>query len=203
MTEPLPEYVIEAALLSSDRPVPVRELRRLFGDRLSAKTVKGHLEKLALFWEARALRLVETPEGWCFRTALDVSAHLRRLKKDRPRAYSRAALETLAVIAYRQPVTRGDIEAIRGVAVNPAILRQFEERGWIEAVGRRETPGRPELLGTTARFLSDLGLGSLSELPEAGPAELPDFALGEPAREKETTGQEPDAPRDEEGAAPE
>lgn len=160
-----PICVIEAALLSSEGPLPVRELRRLFADRLTAGEVRELLEELGLFWRERGLVLVETAQGWRFQTAEAVEPFLKRLALERQRAYSRAALETLAVIVYRQPVTRGDIEAVRGVAVQPGILRQFEDRGWIQVVGRRESPGRPELFATTKRFLSDLGLKTLADLP--------------------------------------
>lgn len=174
-----PELLIEAALLASRKPIAVRDLRRLFDDELSAKTVRGILAALAKRWESRGLRLIEMPDGaWRFRTAEEVEPRLLKLRGERAQRYSRAAMETLAVIAYRQPVTRGDIEALRGVSVNPAIIRAFEERGWIETVGYRESPGRPALLGTTKTFLADLGLRSLDELPQVGEADEAAFALG-------------------------
>lgn len=176
-----PRHVIEAALLSAGRPLSVRELRRLFGDRLSAKTVRSHLEALRAFWSERGMRLSELSDGWRFSTAPEIAQALLALEPEKAPRYSRAAMETLAIIAYRQPVTRGDIEDIRGVAVNPAIIRAFEERGWIETVGRRDTPGRPELLGTTRQFLDDLGLRSLEELPALPESEKPEFALSLPA----------------------
>lgn len=173
-----PPFVIEAALLSASKPVSLRDLRRLFNDKLSAKTVREHLEELRAFWSGRGLRLVEAADGWRFQTTEETGTYLKRLEPERERRYSRAAMETLAVIAYRQPVTRGDIEAVRGVAVNPAILKQFEERGWIEVIGRRETPGRPELLATTKQFLSDLGLKSVADLPAVEAVPEPEFELG-------------------------
>lgn len=157
----------------------VRELRRLFDDRLSAKSVKEHLAQLQAFWEERGMRLVELADGWRFQTAPEMGARLQRLDEEKPPRYSRAAMETLAIIAYHQPVTRGDIEELRGVTVNPATLRLFEERGWIETVGHRETPGRPALLATTRTFLNDFGLKSLAELPGTDAEPLPDFPLSE------------------------
>ncbi len=175
-----PELLIEAALLASRKPLAVRDLRRLFDDELSAKTVRAILASLAKRWSQRGLRLAEMPDGtWRFRTAEEVEPLLLKLQEERPQRYSRAAMETLAVIAYRQPVTRGDIEALRGVSVNPSIIRAFEERGWIETVGYRESPGRPALLATTKTFLADLGIKSLEELPRLGEAEEAAFALGD------------------------
>ena len=174
-----PQHIIEAALLSSRRPMPVREIRRLFDDRLSAKSVKEHLAELQAFWEDRGMRLVELSDGWRFQTAPELGPRFLRLDEEKPPRYSRAAMETLAIIAYHQPVTRGDIEELRGVTVNPATLRLFEERGWIETVGYRESPGRPALLATTRTFLNDLGLRSLAELPGPDAEPLPDFLLSE------------------------
>lgn len=185
-----PQFVIEAALLSASKPMAVRDLRRLFDDRLSAKTVRGHLESLQRFWEGRGMRLVELADGWRFQTSTDVSVNLARLDEEKPQRYTRAAMETLAIIAYRQPVTRGDIEELRGVTVNPATIRLFEERGWIETVGHRETPGRPALLGTTKAFLNDLGLRSLDELPSLDDEPLPDFLLSAEQTEARPSGEE-------------
>ncbi len=158
-------YVLEAALLTSPIALKVNDLVKLFNGRLSRQQLLVELGKLAEFWNGRGLRLVETAEGWRFQSAESAAPYLLRLSEHKPPKYSRAVLETLAIIAYRQPATRGDIEEIRGVAVNPNVLRQLEERGWIEVVGHRETPGRPELLGTTQKFLSDLGLKKLEDLP--------------------------------------
>lgn len=153
MAEFTTQTVLEAALLAARKPLSIREMRRLFSDELSAKTVRQELESLRVFWENRAMVLEELSDGtWRFRTAEGAMTWLARIEEERPARYSRAAMETLAIIAYRQPVTRGDIEEIRGVAVNPAILRQFEDRGWIETVGWRETPGRPALLAPRSIF---------------------------------------------------
>ena len=181
MPELTPHLVLEAALLSAKKPLAVRELRRLFDDRYSAKTIKGHLADIQKDWEERGLRLVELGNGWRFQTIEEVSKFLTRMDEERPTRYSRASMEVLAIIAYRQPVTRGDIEELRGVAVNSNVIRQFEERGWIETLGYRETPGRPALLGTTRKFLNDLGLKSLSELPAMDENPEPDFPLGLPS----------------------
>lgn len=169
--------VVETALLSAKKPLAVRDLRRLFDDRYSAKEVKEALGELQTEWQERGLRLVELGTGWRFQTAPEMGRYLSRLEEERPVRYSRAALEVLAIIAYRQPVTRGDIEEIRGVAVNTNVLRQFEERGWVETLGYRETPGRPALLGTTRHFLNDLGIKSLDELPAMPESPEPDFPL--------------------------
>ena len=136
------------------------------------------------------MRLVELADGWRFQTSTDVAVNLARLDEEKPQRYTRAAMETLAIIAYRQPVTRGDIEELRGVTVNPATIRLFEERGWIETVGHRETPGRPALLGTTKAFLNDLGLRSLDELPSLDDEPLPDFLLSAEQTESRTSGEE-------------
>lgn len=174
-----PEIVIETALLTAQKPITIRELRLLFDDRLSAKTVREHLQSLQQFWADRGLELVELSQGWRFQTRLELTRELSRLETEKVARYSRAALEVLAIIAYRQPVTRGDIEEIRGVAVTSQVLRQFEERGWIETVGYRETPGRPALLGTTRQFLNDLGLKNLTDLPGLDEEELTQLTLNE------------------------
>mgnify|MGYP001703908333 CR=1 FL=1 len=174
-----PEIVIETALLTAQKPLTIRELRLLFDDQLSAKTVREHLQSLQQFWADRGLELVELSQGWRFQTRLELTRELSRLETEKVARYSRAALEVLAIIAYRQPVTRGDIEEIRGVAVTSQVLRQFEERGWIETVGYRETPGRPALLGTTRQFLNDLGLKNLTDLPGLDEEELTQLTLNE------------------------
>ena len=174
-----PEIVIETALLTAQKPLTIRELRLLFDDHLSAKTVREHLQSLQQFWADRGLELVELSQGWRFQTRLELTRELSRLETEKIARYSRAALEVLAIIAYRQPVTRGDIEEIRGVAVTSQVLRQFEERGWIETVGYRETPGRPALLGTTRQFLNDLGLKNLTDLPGLDEEELTQLTLNE------------------------
>lgn len=156
---------MEAALLTSPKPLKIGELARLFAHRYTKDRITQELGKLAEFWQNRGLRLVEVGDGWRFQTIPEIANYLVRLVEEKAPKYSRAVMETLAIIAYRQPATRGDIEEIRGVAVNPNILRQLEERGWIEVIGHRESPGRPALFATTPQFLSDLGLKSLSALP--------------------------------------
>lgn len=157
--------VVEAALFSAADPLDLADLRRLFEGEADAVTLRAVLAVLASCWQGRGLALVEVAEGWRFQTRPELRPWLARLERESPPRYSRAVLETLAIVAYHQPVTRGDIEDIRGVTVNPAIVRTLEERGWIEAVGHRETPGRPALFATTARFLSDLNLRTLADLP--------------------------------------
>jgi segregation and condensation protein B len=157
--------VIETALLAAAAPLPVATLRRLFEDDPGSDFVRRLLDELRTDWEGRGVELVQTAGGWRFQTRPEYQLFLDRLKEEKPPKYSRAVLETLAIIAYRQPVTRGDIEEIRGVAVSPNVLKTLESRGWIDEVGHRDTPGRPALFATTRRFLDDLGLRSLTELP--------------------------------------
>ncbi|MBC9071676.1 SMC-Scp complex subunit ScpB [Thauera sp. CAU 1555] len=157
--------VIETALLAAAAPLPVTTLRRLFEDDPGADFVRRLLDELRADWDGRGIELVQTAGGWRFQTRPEYQVFLDRLKDEKPPKYSRAVLETLAIIAYRQPVTRGDIEEIRGVAVSPNVLKTLESRGWIDEVGHRDTPGRPALFATTRRFLDDLGLRSLTELP--------------------------------------
>lgn len=159
------KLVVETALLTAEQPLSVSDLRRLFNDELNADTVRVLLEELRLSWGGRGLELVSLASGWRFQSTSSMRSYLERLNPERPPKYSRAVLETLAIIAYRQPVTRGDIEELRGVTVSSPVIRTLEERGWIEAVGHREVPGRPALLGTTREFLDDLGLRSLDQLP--------------------------------------
>jgi segregation and condensation protein B len=157
--------VMEAALLAAPAPLAVADLRRLFEDDPGADFVRRLLEDLRGEWSGRGIELVQLASGWRFQTRPEYQVFLDRLKEERPPRYSRAVLETLAIIAYRQPVTRGDIEDIRGVAVSPNVLKTLESRGWVDVVGHRDTPGRPELFATTRRFLDDLGLRTLTELP--------------------------------------
>lgn len=157
--------VLETALICSPQPLSLRELRLLFDDALDASAIKDLLQQLQQAWESRGLELVQVASGWRFQSRPHMRVYLERLHPEKPPRYSRAALEILAIIAYRQPVTRGDIEDIRGVAVNGLLIKQFEERGWVEVVGHRDTVGRPALLATTRQFLDDLGLQSLSQLP--------------------------------------
>jgi segregation and condensation protein B len=157
--------VIEAALLASQEPLSLADLKRLFDEEIGADTLRRLLGELREEWGTRAVELVNLASGWRFQTRPEFQTYLDRLNPERPPRYSRAVMETLAIIAYRQPVTRGDIEDIRGVTVSAQIIQALENRGWIDAVGHRETPGRPALYATTKRFLDDLGLLSLEELP--------------------------------------
>jgi segregation and condensation protein B len=157
--------VLETALICAHQPLPVRELRQLFAGAVSADTVRMLLDELALDWQGRGVELVCIASGWRFQSRPEMRVHLDRLYPDKPVRYSRATMETLSIVAYRQPVTRGDIEDIRGVTVSTQIVRQLEERGWIEVIGHREGPGRPALYATTRQFLDDLGLKSLDQLP--------------------------------------
>jgi segregation and condensation protein B len=157
--------IVEAALLASTAPLDMPHLRRLFDDTVAADEILQALSHLQERWQNRGCELLELADGWRFRTHAKIQPHLDRLNPEKPPRYSRAVMETLAIIAYRQPVTRGDIEDIRGVTVSTQVIRTLEERGWIDTVGHRETPGRPALYATTRQFLDDLGLRSLSELP--------------------------------------
>jgi len=157
--------VLETALICAQQPLQLRDLRTLFDDELGADTLKQLLLELQLEWSGRGVELVAVATGWRFQSRPEMRLYLDRLHPEKPPRYSRATLETLAIIAYRQPVTRGDIEDIRGVTVNSLIIKQLEDRGWVEVIGHRETVGRPALLATTRQFLDDLGLGSLEHLP--------------------------------------
>ena len=157
--------VLETALICAGQAVTLRELAALFDGALSLDTIKRLLEDLQLEWTHRGVELVPVASGWRFQSRPALRIYLDRLHPEKPPKYSRAALETLAIIAYRQPVTRGDIEDIRGVTVNSLIIKQLEDRGWVEVIGHRETVGRPALLATTRQFLDDLGLASLDQLP--------------------------------------
>jgi len=157
--------VLETALLTAQEPMSIAELRRLFEDGLGADTLRRLLEDVRAAWSGRGVELVSVASGWRFRAKPEMQSFLDRLNPQRPPKYSRAVLETLAIIAYRQPVTRGDIEEIRGVAVSTNIVKVLEARGWIEVIGHREVPGRPALYATTRAFLDDLNLRSIEELP--------------------------------------
>ena len=171
--------VLEAALLCADQPLQMRDLRTLFDEVLEEPQLRGLLDEIRGAWADRGLQLTEVASGWRFQSHPDLARYLEKLHPEKPPRYSRAVLETLAIIAYRQPVTRGDIEEIRGVTVHSQLLRQLEDRGWVETVGHRESVGRPALLATTRQFLDDLGLASLKELP----------ALTAPGNEGEALGQ--------------
>ena len=157
--------VLEAALLSASEPLSVQQLKRLFGGQVDADNLRKVLDALRDEWTGRCIELTAVASGWRFRVRPEYQPFLDRIANDRAPRYSRAVLETLAIIVYRQPVTRGDIEDIRGVTVSPPTLNALVERGWVDIVGYRETPGRPALFATTKRFLDDLNLRSLDELP--------------------------------------
>jgi segregation and condensation protein B len=169
--------VLETALICAQQPLPVRELRVLFNDELGADTIKDLLAQLQQEWTQRGVELVCVASGWRFQSRPEMREYLDRLHPEKPPKYSRAALETLAIIAYKQPVTRGDMEEIRGVTITSQILKQLEDRGWVEVIGHREAAGRPALYATTRHFLDDLGLASLDQLPELGSAGQPEGAL--------------------------
>lgn len=182
--------ILEAALLCSHQPMSLREMRQLFDDTVSADGVLAMLAGIRMQWAGRGVELVEVGSGWRFQTRPDVQVHLDRLHPEKPPRYSRATLETLAIIAYKQPVTRGDIEDIRGVTVSSHIVKQLEDRGWVEVIGHRDAPGRPALFATTRQFLDDMGLSSLSQLPTleglpVGQALLPGLEVAEAAESAE------------------
>lgn len=157
--------VLETALICASQPMPLRDMRALFADQLGADTLRSLLDELGRDWVGRGVELVALATGWRFQSRPEMREYLDRLNPEKPPRYSRAVLETLAIIAYRQPVTRGDIEDIRGVVVSSQIIKQLEDRNWIEAIGHRDAPGRPALYATTRQFLDDLGLESLDRLP--------------------------------------
>lgn len=157
--------VLEAALLSASEPMMLTDLKKLFDEPFDDDTWRTLLDDLRRDWAGRGVELVQLATGWRFQTKPEYQAYIDRLKIEKAPKYSRAVMETLAIIAYRQPVTRGDIEDIRGVAVSPNILKTLEGRGWVDTVGHRDAPGRPALYATTRTFLDDLGLRSLAELP--------------------------------------
>lgn len=157
--------VLETALICAQQPLPLAALRALFDDQVGNDTLKSLLDELVRDWDGRGVELVPLASGWRFQSRPEMRDYLDRLNPEKPPKYSRAVLETLAIVAYRQPVTRGDIEDIRGVAVGTPIVKQLEDRGWIEAIGHREAPGRPALYATTRQFLDDLGVASLDQLP--------------------------------------
>jgi segregation and condensation protein B len=197
--------VLETALICSPQPLQVRELRVLFNDELGSDTVRTLLEELQDDWAQRGVELVCVATGWRFQSRPQMREYLDRLHPEKPPKYTRATLETLAIIAYRQPVTRGDMEDIRGVTINTMILKQLEDRGWVEVIGHREAPGRPALFATTRQFLDDLGLASLDQLPvlespSQQMAALAGLAVGDedvqpalPIGPDETGGDAPDA----------
>ncbi len=159
------QRVLETALICASQPLPVRDLRVLFNDELGADTIKTLLEDLQLQWQQKGVELVSVATGWRFQSRPQMREYLDRLHPEKPPKYTRATLETLAIIAYRQPCTRGDMEDIRGVTINSLIIKQLEDRGWVEVIGHKDTVGRPALFATTKQFLDDLGLESLNQLP--------------------------------------
>lgn len=159
------KIILEAALLAAQEPLPIAELKKMFDDEIDADTLRMLLEELREAWTGRGIELVATASGWRFQTRASLQKFLERIHPERAPRYSRAVLETLAIIAYRQPVTRGDIEGVRGVSVSTEVIRRLEERNWVEVIGHKEVPGRPALYATTKTFLDDLGLRSLEELP--------------------------------------
>lgn len=169
--------VLETALICAPQPLSVRELGALFDAEVSADTLKTLLIDLQLEWTGRGVELVQVASGWRFQSRPELRPYLDRLHPEKPPRYSRATMETLAIIAYRQPVTRGDMEDIRGVTINSLIIKQLEDRGWVEVIGHRETVGRPALFATTRQFLDDLGLSSLDQLPPLEGNEIQESAL--------------------------
>ena len=157
--------LLEAALLVSQEPLPLSELKKLFDEELSSEALRRVLDDLRNDWQGKGIELAHVASGWRFRARPEYQPFIDRLNPQKPPRYSRAVLETLAIVAYRQPCTRGDIEEIRGVVVSANIIKSLEARGWIEVVGNKEVPGRPELFATTRAFLDDLNLSSLEELP--------------------------------------
>ena len=157
--------VLETALICSQQPLPLRDMGVLFNGTLNLDSIKLLLEDLQNDWLERGVELIQVAAGWRFQSRPNMREFLDRLHPEKPPRYTRATLETLAIIAYRQPVTRGDMEDIRGVTINSLILKQLEDRGWVDVIGHRETVGRPALYATTKQFLDDLGVGSLNELP--------------------------------------
>lgn len=169
--------VLETALICATQPLTLRELGVLFGGELSPDTVKQMVVDLELEWTSRGVELVQVASGWRFQSRPELRPFLDRLHPEKPPRYTRATLETLAIIAYRQPVTRGDMEDIRGVTINSLLLKQLEDRGWVEVIGHRETVGRPALFATTRLFLDDLGLASLDQLPPLNGNDVQESAL--------------------------
>jgi len=165
LNPPEAKRILEAALLAAQEPLSPSELKRLFDGELGVDAIRKLLAEVAQDWQGRAVELVSLSSGWRFQTRAELQPYLDKLFPEKAPRYSRAVMETLAIIAYRQPVTRGDIEDVRGVVVSTQIIQALETRGWIDVVGHRETPGRPALYATTTRFLDDLGLRSLEELP--------------------------------------
>jgi segregation and condensation protein B len=171
--------VLETALICAQQPLPLRDMGILFNGTLNLDSIRLLLEELQHDWSDRGVELIQIATGWRFQSRPQMREYLDRLHPEKPPRYSRATLETLAIIAYRQPVTRGDMEDIRGVTINSLILKQLEDRGWVDVIGQRETVGRPALYATTKQFLDDLGVSSLSELPPMGSQNEPTAMLAQ------------------------
>lgn len=185
--------VLETALICAPQPLNVRELGVLFEMEVTSDTIKSLLADLQLEWTGRGVELVQVASGWRFQSRPELRPYLDRLHPEKPPKYTRATMETLAIIAYRQPVTRGDMEDIRGVTINSLILKQLEDRGWVEVIGHRETVGRPALFATTRQFLDDLGLASLDQLPPLDGTEVQESALDRLDFEALSTSLQPEA----------
>ncbi len=196
--------VLETALICATQPLALRELAVLFDGELAPDTIKHLLAELQLEWTPRGVELVQVASGWRFQSRPELRPYLDRLHPEKPPRYTRATLETLAIIAYRQPVTRGDMEDIRGVTINSLLLKQLEDRGWVEVIGHRETVGRPALFATTRQFLDDLGLASLDQLPPLDGSDVQESALGRLDFEALSTSLPdlPDPPDDDPAQAP-
>jgi segregation and condensation protein B len=177
--------ILETALICAQQPLLVRDMRVLFEEEIGADTLKTILLELQQDWAFKGVELINVATGWRFQSRPEIREYLDRLTPEKPPKYTRAVLETLAIIAYRQPATRGDMEDIRGVTINGLILKQLEDRGWIEVIGHRDSAGRPALFATTKQFLDDLGIESLDQLPELGP--LQEQVLEQFERFEETT----------------
>jgi segregation and condensation protein B len=179
--------VLETALICAQQPIAVKELGTLFQEQVGADTIKALLTDLQHDWAQRGVELVHVASGWRFQSKPEMRVYLDRLHPEKPPKYSRAAMETLAIIAYRQPVTRGDMEDVRGVTINSLVIKQLEDRGWVEVIGHRESVGRPALYATTRQFLDDLGLASLDQLPALESPQDPLHALAALDNGSETT----------------
>jgi segregation and condensation protein B len=192
--------VLETALICASQPLPLRDMRVLFADEIGPDTLRSLLDELTREWDGRGVELVALATGWRLQSRPEMREYLDRLNPEKPPRYSRAVMETLAIIAYRQPVTRGDIEDIRGVTVASQIIKQLEDRGWVEAIGYRESPGRPALLATTKQFLDDLGLASLEQLPLLTGSAIDGNAIAQALPDQasllDATGEAGDAPSD-------
>lgn len=186
--------VLETALICAQQPLPMREMGVLFDGELAADSIKAALEDLQNEWAGKGVELVQVATGWRFQSRPQMREFLDRLHPEKPPRYTRATLETLAIIAYRQPVTRGDMEDIRGVTINSLILKQLEDRGWVDVIGHRESVGRPALYATTKQFLDDLGVESLDQLPAMSSADGQSGVLEQIEFGLNGTISEPDSP---------